>query len=194
MVFAGSLMSFVKKKHLNFFRIKNFSAVVAVAYGNVRWHQQQQYFKLNTKVKEQLSHPQFFTATILEWKHLLKPYKYKELIIESLRFLTSEKRVEVFAFVIMSNHLQLKWKVQEGHRKENVQRDFLKFTGQRIKADLLRNHPKVLPQFVVDAKDRKYQFWERSSLSVDLFSEAVFLQKLEYVHSNPVRAGLYEYP
>jgi hypothetical protein len=48
-------------------------------------------------VREQFYHPQFFTATILEWKHLLKPDKYKELIIESLRFLVREKRVEVFA-------------------------------------------------------------------------------------------------
>jgi putative transposase len=78
-------------------------------------------------VKEQLYHPQFFTATILDWKHLLKPDKYKELIIESLKFLTGEKRVEVFAFVIMSNHLHLIWKVREGHRKENVQKGFLNF-------------------------------------------------------------------
>jgi len=100
-------------------------------------------------VREQFYHPQFFTATILEWKHLLKPDKYKDLIIESLRFLVRAKRVEVFAFVIMSNHLHLIWKVLEGHKKENVQRDFLKFTGQRIKEDLLRNHSTALPHFAV---------------------------------------------
>ena len=29
---------------------------------------------------------QFFTAAILEWKHLLKPDKYKDVITGSLRF------------------------------------------------------------------------------------------------------------
>jgi len=72
-------------------------------------------------------HAQFFTATILEWKHLLKEDKYKDIIIESLRFLVKEKRATVYAFVIMSNHIHLVWQVQAGHKKENVQRDFLKY-------------------------------------------------------------------
>jgi REP element-mobilizing transposase RayT len=88
----------------------------------------------------------------------LKPDKYKEIIIESLRFLTKEKRVEVFAYVIMSNHMHLIWQIQEDHKKESVQRDFLKFTGQRIKDDLIKNHPKILSHFDSGAKDRKYQF------------------------------------
>lgn len=44
---------------------------------------------------------------------------------------------------------------------EAVQRDFLKYTAQRIKKDLQKKHPDVLAYFKVDAKDREYQFWER---------------------------------
>ncbi len=121
---------------------------------------------------------------------MLKPDKYKDIIIESLKFLVKEKRVEVFAFAIMSNHMHLIWKICDGHKKENVQRDFLKFTGQQIKNDLQKNHLKVLEHFKMGGKDRKYQFWERNSLSVDLYSEAVFMQKLGYIHNNPVKAGL----
>jgi len=40
---------------------------------------------------------QFFTATILEWKHLLKPDKYKDIIVESLKFLSLENRAIIFA-------------------------------------------------------------------------------------------------
>ena len=50
-------------------------------------------------------HAYFFTATIKEWKHLLKPDKYKEIIVDSLRFLVAEKRVRVCGFVIMPNHI-----------------------------------------------------------------------------------------
>ena len=53
--------------------------------------------------------PQFYTATILEWKPLLKEDKYKDVLIESLRFLVSEKRITLYAFVIMSNHIHLIW-------------------------------------------------------------------------------------
>ena len=84
--------------------------------------------------------------------------------------------------------------MKAGHQPSNVQRDFLKFTAQRIKADLEVQHPAVLEQFRVEAKDRTYQFWERNPLSVDLWTEKTILQKLTYIHQNPVRAGLCQWP
>ena len=130
---------------------------------------------------------QFFTATILEWKHLLKQNKYKDIIINSLQFLTSQQRVEVFGFVVMPNHIHLIWKINNSLKRENVQRDFLKFTAQQIKKNLEKEHPDVLEKFRVNAKDRRYQFWERNPLSVDLYSREVLEQKLDYIHFNPVQ-------
>jgi hypothetical protein len=66
----------------------------------------------------------------------------------------------------------------------------LTWTAQKIKEDLENNHPSVLPYFKVKAKDRQYQFWERNSLGIDLFNPEVFAQKLNYLHNNPVKAGL----
>src|ERR1700704_2871471 len=102
-------------------------------------------------------HTQFFTATIQGWKHLLKPDKYKDLIIESFKFLVYEHRMSINAFVIMSNHLHTIWQVQAGHELESIKRDFLKFTAQQIKWDLIANHPKVLRHFQKNTSDRKYQ-------------------------------------
>jgi hypothetical protein len=46
---------------------------------------------------------------------------------------------------------------------------------------------KFLNEFLVNAPDRKYQFWKRNSLSIDLRSNDVFMQKLDYIHNNPNR-------
>jgi putative transposase len=121
---------------------------------------------------------QFFTATNLWWKKLLQPDKYKQVIIDSLKFLVENERVKVYGFVIMPNHIHIIWKINENHKLEDVQRDFLKFTAQVIKSDLAENHPNVLKIFEVNLKDRKYQFWERNPLSVDLYSREVVSQKL----------------
>ena len=51
------------------------------------------------------SYTEFYTATMLEWKHLLKPDKYKNIIIECLSNLVKENRIRVFGFVIMPNHI-----------------------------------------------------------------------------------------
>ncbi len=56
-------------------------------------------------------HLQYFTSTILDWQHLLKPDKYKNIIIQSLQFLEKEKRIELNAFAIMSNHIHLIWQM-----------------------------------------------------------------------------------
>ena len=108
--------------------------------------------------------------------------------------MVTKKWVEVNAFVIMSNHIHLIWQIQEGYERDAVQRNFLKFVSQTIKRDLEKNHPKVLERFYVGAKDRKYQFWERNPLSIDLWTKEVFIQKMEYIHYNPVAAGLCVYP
>jgi putative transposase len=84
--------------------------------------------------------------------------------------------------------------MREGNRREEVQRDFLTFTAQTIKFDLQKNHPNVLPYFEANLKDRKYQFWKQNPLSVDLYTHAVFIQKLEYIHWSPVKGDLCELP
>ena len=52
----------------------------------------------------------------------------------------------------------------------------------------------MLSLFYVNANDRKYQFWERNSLSIELRNKSVFNQKMEYIHQNPVKAGMCKLP
>ena len=102
--------------------------------------------------------------------------------------------MEVNVFCIMSNHIHLIWRIKDGYERDAIQRNFLKYISQTIKRYLEENHPKVLERFYVGAKGRKYQFWKRNPLSVDLWTKEVFIQKMEYIHNNPVSAGLCIYP
>src|SRR5476651_53402 len=122
-------------------------------------------------------HPQFFTATILEWKHLLTPDSFKDIIVNRLLFLKNEKSIVVYAFVIMPNHIHLIWQIQDGFTRENIQQRFLKFTAQQMKFEVAKTTPEMLEMYRVNAKDREYQIWERNSLSIDLWTQAVFIQK-----------------
>ena len=129
---------------------------------------------------------QFFTATCTNWLPLLKSQDAKQIIIESLDYLVNKDRVKVFSFVIMPNHLHLIWKMADNQERANVQRDFLKYTGQQLKFLLQKKSPQLLAACRVNLKDREYQFWKRNSLSIDLWSREVVEQKLEYIHANPV--------
>jgi len=132
-------------------------------------------------------YPQFYTATILEWKPLLNDDAFKDIIVQSLQFFKKEGSIVIYAFVIMPNHIHIIWQIQDGFRRDSIQMRFLKFTAQQFKFRLTDTNDGRLSQYKVIAKDRNYQFWERNSLSVDLWTPEVFMQKLNYIHNNPLQ-------
>lgn len=71
-----------------------------------------------------------------------------------------------------------------------------KYTAQKMKFYLINTKNKSLDYYKVKASDREYQFWERNFLSIDLWSKPVFMQKLNYIHNNPIAAKwkLCEFP
>lgn len=137
---------------------------------------------------------QFVTITCLGWKPVLANAKAKEIIVNSLKYLNKLNRIDVFAFCIMDNHLHLIWQLLKENKREDVQRDFLKYTSQRTLKHLRATNPAFVSQLYVNASDRKFQVWERNSLSIPLYSEYFFIQKLQYIHENPVTAGLCKFP
>jgi putative transposase len=66
----------------------------------------------------------------------------------------------------------------------------MKYTAQQIKRSLIKNKSNMLDTFKVNKYDREYQIWKREPLSIELLNESMLKQKLEYIHYNPVRAGL----
>ena len=149
---------------------------------------------MNEQILYSKEHPEFVTVTCLEWKALLADDKHKDVITDSLTFLTNQKRVLVYGFVIMSNHFHLIWQMMGDHNREDVQLDFLKYTGQQILKFLRNDNSSLMDELIVNAKDRKCQVWGRNSLGIPLWSNSVFQEKLEYIHYNPVKAGLCRYP
>lgn len=141
-----------------------------------------------------IEYPQFYTATILEWKPLLAEDKHKEIIVNSLQFLVTQNRIILHAFVIMSNHIHLIWQPTFAYSLTDIQSSFMKYTAQQLKHSLNENDKTMLEEFKVNKYDRAYQIWKREPLSVELRTHDVFIQKLEYIHYNPVKGGLCTHP
>src|SRR6185369_10478856 len=98
-------------------------------------------------------HPDFITVTCLNWVSVLAAREHKEVVINSLRFLVTEGRVRVSAFVLMDTHFHLIWQVMGEHKREEVQRVFLKFTAQQILKNLRNKNSPFLNKLLVRAKD-----------------------------------------
>lgn len=128
-------------------------------------------------------HIEFFTATILNWQHLLKD-QYKSIIIECMRWLVKNKRCKIYGFVIMPNHIHVIWKIEDGQERANVQGALLSFTAHQFKKQLGSNE---LSSYRVNAVDRIFQFWQRDCMVKECWSEWFLEEKLTYIHDNPIQ-------
>ena len=56
-----------------------------------------------------------------------------------------------------------------------------------MKFELLKSATKAQELFKVQASERQYKFCERRPLSIDLRSRNMFIQKLQYIHTNLIQ-------
>ncbi|MCU0394849.1 MAG: transposase [Chitinophagaceae bacterium] len=126
----------------------------------------------------------FWTATINGWRHLMKHDAHKDIIIESLDYLSRNQLAAIYAFVIMPNHLHMIWRTLAMNGKETAQGSFLKYTAHRL-LNMLRAEG-LQHAFRVDAINKKHEIWQRDSLAVPIYTRAVAMQKLNYLHFNPL--------
>src|SRR6476661_8728153 len=130
-------------------------------------------------------HVQFFTAVCKDWPPLLQDDTAKQIVMEALKFRMANGQLKVCAFVIMPNHMHLIWRIAAGMERQAVQRDFLKFTARSLLKHLQERHTELFHKLRVDAADRNTQVWKRDSMSIDLYTDTFFKQKLNYIHNNP---------
>lgn len=136
----------------------------------------------------ELNHTYFYTATIKDWKHLLKEDEFKDIIISSLKYLTINEFMQIYGFVIMPNHIHIIWKLLKKNGKEMPHASFKKYTSHQFLLKLSAENQQLLSQFEVNTTTRKHLFWQRDALAIELYSDIVFEQKLDYIHNNPLQA------
>ena len=126
----------------------------------------------------------FYSATIVDWRHLLMKDVFKDQIIDSLYYLTSKNYINLYGFVIMPNHIHLIFEMNNMNGKEMPNASLMKYTSHKFKKMVSED---VLKNYAVQNSNRQYQFWQRNPLAIELFSRKVIEQKLDYVHANPVK-------
>jgi len=126
----------------------------------------------------------FWTATIHKWYNLLDRIENKNLILDSLRFLSANGFVTIYSFVIMPNHIHLIWKLNKLNGKELPKASFLKFTGHKLLTQL--KHEKKDPKYWVEKMNKEHEVWQRDPLAIEIVSFEMARQKMNYIHYNPV--------
>ena len=143
----------------------------------------------------------FLTMTTVEWVDVFIRNEYKELLCESLNYCISNKGLEIFCYVIMSSHLHLIARAKNNNLSDVI-RDFKKFTSGKLLHEIRFGNESrkewMLNIFNSGGQNQKKktnnQLWQYNNHAEEVYSPRFTLSKVNYIHYNPVEAGLVQYP
>ena len=105
----------------------------------------------------------FWTATINQWQRLLENDEYKDVIVDSVEYLTDSGKIDVFAFIIMPKHIHLIWRVNEPTGKKSAQGSLLKYTAHQFKKKLQQEDRAKLESYKLNSSPKNYEFCPKDS-------------------------------
>jgi len=144
----------------------------------------------------------FITFAVVEWVDVFTRKEYRDIVLESIRHCQNERGLLVHAWCIMSNHLHLVISAKN-HDLSDILRDFKKFTSKQIIAAIENNQHESCSDWMLkifreegmkNSRNKNYQFWRQDNQPQELYSAEFVFQKINYIHNNPVEAGIVEKP
>jgi REP element-mobilizing transposase RayT len=99
----------------------------------------------------------------------------------------------VFAWVIMSNHCHLILRAKNEDLSDII-RDLRKFTAKKIFKEIQQNPVESRKKWLEMTLrfENQIWFWEKGYHGEEIFSNTFFQTKVNYIHENPIRAGIVE--
>lgn len=143
----------------------------------------------------------FVTITVVYWIDIFTRPDYKHIIVDSLNYCNSQKGLNIHAWVLMSNHLHLL--ISSEHNISDIIRDFKKYTSKQLTQNIYENTSESRKDWIlnlleyaasINKKIKNYKLWQDGNDIQLIYSEAYFLQKLNYIHQNPVKAEIVDNP
>lgn len=133
----------------------------------------------------------FITCTVHQWVDVFTRIAYVDILLDSLRFCQKEKGLKIHAWVLMTNHIHLIIS-SDGEELSNIIRDFKKFTASRIVKAIETNDKESRKRWMLwlFKKDNGIWFWEAGYHAKEIISQTFCDHKVEYIHMNPVKAGI----
>ena len=138
----------------------------------------------------------FLTFQIVGWVDIFTRKVYRDIVIESLKYCQQHKGLNLYAYVIMSNHIHLLVRSETGNPSDFI-RDFKNHTAKKIlevvdsEVESRKDWMKMV--FIYHAKfknKQNHQIWTHENHAELIYSQEFIEQKMNYIHENPVRSGI----
>ncbi len=141
----------------------------------------------------------FVTFTVINWMDVFIGRHYRDLIIDSLKFCQEKKGLLLYAYCIMSSHIHLIISSSGNNKLQDIIRDFKKFTASEIINTIQNKMEESRRDWLIsmfkeagkrNSNNTLFQFWQQHNHPVELSTNLMIEQRLDYIHNNPVEAGI----
>ena len=145
----------------------------------------------------------FITTATTDWIDVFTRQTYKDIVVDSLRYCQHNKGLKVYAWVLMSNHLHMIASATPGGALADIMRDFKKFTAKKLLSEIAGNHRESRREWMLHRfgfaganhqKSGSFCLWQEGYYPELLRSHDFYLQKLNYIHNNPVKQAIVAQP
>ena len=140
----------------------------------------------------------FITFAVVEWVDVFTREAYRKIFLASLQYCQEHRGLQLHSWCLMSNHVHLVLSAASSDIS-SILRDFKKFTAKAIIKAIATNPQESRREWMLaifkraganNSRNTHYQFWQQSNHPKELYSEAFTQQKVDYIHNNPVKAGI----
>ena len=134
----------------------------------------------------------FVSFAVQDWIDVFTRNEYKNILVENLKYCQENKGLEIFAWCIMTNHLHLIMRAKDGYLLQDILRDFKKFTSKELIKEIQENPQESRREWLLQQfkTTEGYRFWRGDNKPIELWSNKVIDEKINYVHQNPVEEGI----
>lgn len=140
----------------------------------------------------------FITFSVTDWVDVFIRLNFKNIIAESLEYCRKNKGLKLFAWCLMTNHIHMICTTEPPFEMSDFMRDFKKHTAKAVLYDI-QSLPESRREWMLyrfefagkyDNRVNKYRFWQDKSHPIELTTTEMIEQRMNYIHENPVRAGI----
>ncbi len=142
----------------------------------------------------------FITFSVVFWIDIFIRNEYKDILINSWKYCQQNKGLEVYGWVIMTNHDHMIIG-SHGRRMQDIVRDFKSYSSTQLRKAITQNPFESRKEWIFsmmtkagsqNSNNWDWQFWQQHNQPIQLDNCELFHQKLSYMHENPVKAGFVE--
>ncbi|MBN2174986.1 MAG: transposase [Bacteroidales bacterium] len=144
----------------------------------------------------------FISFATINWIDVFVREEYFGVITDSLNYCIENKGLIVYGYCIMPSHIHLIFR-DSNNDPSKLLKELKAFTSKEMKKEIDSNPHESrkdwILQMMKEAGSKKsnvksHQFWQQHNKPIELWSNHVIDQKLDYIHNNPVEAGFVDDP